>query len=189
MMYKHYLNEPVKDKLSKRTKLNLGCSSDYKEGWINVDIGEKDIYGSKTKVDVIHDLNKYPYPFRSEQFNYILSIGLIEHMRDLEKHVKELARISRNKSVIVIEVAHFSCYQAYRELYTHKFSLNCRQLFDIFTRNNIHLISKKLLFKNKFLRWLNPIINQNEFTQNFYERFLTGILPITNVRWAFKVQK
>ena len=36
-------------------KLNLGCGKNLLEGYINVDYYNK-------KADVIHDLNKYPYP-------------------------------------------------------------------------------------------------------------------------------
>ena len=34
-------------------KLNLGCGTDYKEGWINVDMGD-------CKCDVKHDLENFP---------------------------------------------------------------------------------------------------------------------------------
>ena len=56
-------------------KLNLGSGFDYKRGWINVDINNKDIYGRKIKIDVKHDLNKSPWPFKKNEF--VLSISLI----------------------------------------------------------------------------------------------------------------
>lgn len=174
----------MKIKFPERDKLNLGCAVDYREGWVNVDIGDKDLYGNKTKVDVIHDLNKYPYPFKDEQFKWILSIGLMEHMRDLERHIKELSRVSKKGCKLKIMVPYFLSYNSGRELYTHRFSLNAIQLFDIFRRNNFKLIKKGFIMsRSKSLRGLNNIINLNSHTQNFIEKFPI-IIPNT-IYWEF----
>lgn len=170
-------------------KLNLGCGADYKKGWINLDIDDnKDIYGRPVTVDVKHDLNKFPWPFKDNEFEKILMMGILEHIRDLEKGVKELARISKKGCVIKISVPYFMSYFAYRELYTHKFSLNSFQLFNIFKENCIELVSKKFVNNNRFLAWTCFFINQNDFTQNFYERFLAGIFPVNQIEWVMKVK-
>lgn len=46
-------------------KLNLGCGSDYRQGYINVDR----ISGV---ADVIHDLNEFPYPWPDNAADEIL---------------------------------------------------------------------------------------------------------------------
>jgi SAM-dependent methyltransferase len=167
-------------------KANLGCGTDYKAGWVNVDISNKDIYGRKIKVDVVHDLNKYPWPFESEEFEKILIKGTIEHVRDLEKGVREIGRISKKGSIIIVNVPYFMSYFAYREINTHKFSLNAFQLFDIFRRNEMTLVSKRLLNNNRWLKWIERFVNSGSFSQNFYERFFSGIFPMNQVEWVFK---
>ena len=43
------------------SKLNLGCGNDYKDGFVNVDIGN-------CKKDLEHNLEIFPYPFEDDQF-------------------------------------------------------------------------------------------------------------------------
>jgi predicted SAM-dependent methyltransferase len=153
-------------------KLNLGCGTDYRKGWINLDISDKDIYGGKTKTDICHDLNKYPYPFKDKEFEEILSIGVLEHIQNLEKHIKELSRISKTNCLVKVHVPYFLSYYSSRELYTHKFSLNCVQLFNIFRRNGFLLKEKRLVIGfSRLFRWITPFVNSSASIQNFLERF------------------
>ena len=39
-------------------KLNLGCGTDIKKGYINLDVAKLD------GVDVVHDINRLPLPFK-----------------------------------------------------------------------------------------------------------------------------
>ena len=166
-------------------KLNLGCGSDYREGWVNLDIGSKDVYGGSIRPDVVHDLNKYPYPFRNKDFDKILSIGVLEHMRDLEKHVKEISRIAKQGCRVKILVPYFLSYYSGREIYTHKFSLNCVQLFEVFKRNDLELTKKSLVIGHNFFffRFMSFIVNKSEFLQNLIERFPV-IIP-SSIEWEF----
>lgn len=47
-------------------KLNLGCGTDIRKGWINLDIAKLD------GIDVIHDVNNVPLPFEDNTFDYVL---------------------------------------------------------------------------------------------------------------------
>ena len=64
-----------------KKKLNLGCGRDYKEGWVNLENTNKYI-STKFKADIYHDLNKYPYPFKDDQFGLIVASHLVEHFDD-----------------------------------------------------------------------------------------------------------
>lgn len=75
-------------------KLNLGCGTDYREGFVNLDHG-------RCQADVYHDMNSVPYPFRDNQFSYILAIQVLEHL-DKDKWfeiVRELHRISMPNAI------------------------------------------------------------------------------------------
>lgn len=55
-------------------RLNFGCGTDYREGWVNLDVARL------PKVDVVHDINQFPYPFEDNEFDYILARHALEHV-------------------------------------------------------------------------------------------------------------
>lgn len=85
-------------------KLNLGCGSKILEGYINVD--KFDYY----PVDVVHDLEKFPYPFETDSVDYILLSHVLEHVGQNPDVfigiVRELFRICKPNSKIRIIVPH-----------------------------------------------------------------------------------
>lgn len=165
-------------------KLHLGCGHKYKEGWINLDFGNKDIYGEEIKVDVIHDLNKFPYPFKDNSFDRLLTEHTIEHLDDLEKVFSELVRITKSGGKIKIIVPYFSHYASFRDpTHKHYFSLDTITYFKGFK-----VTSKKLSFShNKTLKKIfNPLINLN---YRIYERFFSYILPAEECIWIIEPLK
>lgn len=87
----------------KNKKLNLGCGNILMKGYINVD------NNSNCKPDIVHDLNKYPYPFKDNYFNEIYLDHVIEHLDNPLLVLQELYRISKKNCIILIKCPHFSC--------------------------------------------------------------------------------
>lgn len=54
-------------------KLNFGCGSDIREGWVNLDIIPR-------KGVIVHDMMDTPYPFPDETFMLIDACGVLEHI-------------------------------------------------------------------------------------------------------------
>jgi SAM-dependent methyltransferase len=94
-------------------KLNLGSGLKVLKGWVNVDL--TDTYGAQ----IIHDLEKFPYPFKDNTFDEILMDNVLEHLEDTIKVMKELHRISKRGAIIKIIVPHYSGAMAWGHL-THK---------------------------------------------------------------------
>jgi GDP-D-mannose dehydratase len=57
-------------------KINLGCGKDIREGWINMDKIDT------PNVNIIHNLNEFPYPFGDNSIDYILMSHILEHLVD-----------------------------------------------------------------------------------------------------------
>jgi predicted SAM-dependent methyltransferase len=83
-------------------KLNLGCGTDYKEGFVNVD------FHSHLQIEVMHDLNVIPYPFADGEFDYILASHVLEHLDRPFVIMKELHRILKKDGELHVKVPHFS---------------------------------------------------------------------------------
>ncbi|MDD5012032.1 MAG: methyltransferase domain-containing protein [Candidatus Nanoarchaeia archaeon] len=113
------LNETVK-------KLNLGCGEDYRVGWVNLD------FNKEVKADVYHNLEKFPYPFKDDEFDLIYIDNALEHVQNVLKCIEELWRISKKGAEIIIYVPHFTGIYATKHLaHYHQFGIGT---FDIYKK-------------------------------------------------------
>jgi SAM-dependent methyltransferase len=94
-------------------KLNFGCGKDVKEGYLNADICKL------PGVDLKFNFDEFPYPFPDNEFGYIFSDNVIEHLDDIPRVFKELHRISSDGAEIRIIVPHYNGYGAYNDV-THR---------------------------------------------------------------------
>jgi SAM-dependent methyltransferase len=168
-------------------KLNLGCGADIRKGYVNLD------FVNQPGVDVVYDMNKFPWPFKDNEFDEVYCSHVLEHVDNLEKVMKEIKRICRNSARIIIRTPHFSCGVSYRDP-THK------RMFSYFTFDyfedeeyglpKFKIGKRKLNFTRKsftFLNYIfNPIINLNP---EIYERFFCWILPCSEVLFDLGVVK
>ena len=103
--------------------LHLGCGIKKVEGAVGVDIHPD------TKADIIHDLNKFPYPFNDSEFNMIICDSVLEHLVDIVKVMEEIHRIAKADALVKIVVPHFSSDDSFADL-THKhFFLSVHLIF------------------------------------------------------------
>ena len=91
-------------------KLNLGSGGKPLDGYINVDI----IAGAPN-VDIVHDLNSYPWPFESDSIDEIVMNQCLEHLIDKNLAMKEIHRILKKGAVAKIQVPHFTWQLAYAD--------------------------------------------------------------------------
>lgn len=172
--------------------LDLGCGDAKYKSNNNIVIGIDKV--NIKDVDIVHDLNKFPYPFKNNEFDLVYTSHTLEHLDNLDKVFQELIRITRNKGRIKIRVPHFSCGVSYRDP-THK-RLFSYFTFDYFTnecfytKSKFKIIKRKLNFTRQnftFLNYfVNPLINISPL---MYERFLCWILSCAEVIAELEVRK
>lgn len=83
-------------------RLNLGCGRYPKTGFVNLD------RGPLPGVDVVHDLASFPYPFEDGQFELIEADHVLEHLSDAFGAMREIHRILKPGSTLIVRVPHFS---------------------------------------------------------------------------------
>ena len=97
--------------------LDLGCGAKKWPGSLGVDISPD------TDADVVHDLNRFPYPLDDDAFDQVLMQDVLEHVAEPIKVIDELHRVCRNGTRIHIRTPHFSSMLAYSDpTHTHYFS-------------------------------------------------------------------
>ena len=94
--------ENIVDNLSEKSSLNIGCGSDIRPDFVNLDIA--DLPG----VDVVWDITQTPYPFEDNRFSSIIMINVLEHLPDTIKILEELHRICKPNASIVIRVPYWN---------------------------------------------------------------------------------
>jgi SAM-dependent methyltransferase len=174
-------------------KLNIGCGTDIKKGYVNLDL-------IKFKgVDVVWDIDQFPYPFSSETFSEIVMMHVLEHVTDVVKTVDELWRISKPGAIVRLEVPYFTGLNAVKDP-THKHffaaatfdffergKLGKGNYFDESSKTNFKILKRRIVYSDNFLlRILNPFVNLN---QKMYERFFCYLLPSQTLQIELKVIK
>ena len=81
-------------------RLNLGCGSDEKNGWVNVDCYSDSPFVVKA------DLNKKPWPWKDNTVTEVLLHNVLEHLPDTISVMKELYRVCSNGALVHIAVPH-----------------------------------------------------------------------------------
>lgn len=97
-------------------RLNLGCGTDYRAGYVNCDIDPR-------VADVVFDLRRPPYPFAEGSVDEIVANNVLEHVGDLPAVMDGLHRILRVGGKLGVTVPHFSSYGAMGH-YDHKMAFH-----------------------------------------------------------------
>jgi len=97
--------------------LNLGCGS-VKNDFPEADRTRKIVgvdNSPNTEADLLHDLNRFPYPLESDIFDLIILQDVLEHLEDVPQVLKEVHRVARNGALIRIRTPHYSSYYAFND--------------------------------------------------------------------------
>jgi len=188
--------------------LDVGCGINKMEGAIGIDINPN------TQADVVHDLNKFPYPFPDSEFDSIICTHIVEHIDDIVSFMEEIHRIGKPNALVKILTPHFSHRASYTDP-THKHHL-AAHAFDFFidevevpppfflravnrvfqfwyptnkfyTQAKFELVERKLLFSNLF-RWLWVGFLANSFV-DLYEFYFAFIFPARDMSFVLKILK
>ena len=173
--------------------LDLGCGKRKRKGAIGIDISED------TDADVIHDLNKFPYPFSDNEFDYVYADNIIEHLGDVVEVLEELHRITKNGTIIEIIVPFFRSHYAFIDpTHEHFFTVRSFDYFDpennfnrLYKYSRCQFKIKKVLFDEKMRHGLLGKIltwfaNKRPI---FYETRISIIFPLNTITYYLETLK
>src|SRR3989338_7832392 len=169
--------------------LDLGCGNHKISGSVGIDFVK--IPG----VDIVHNLNKFPYPFRDNTFDVIYANQVLEHLEpSLDKILKELCRICKPEGVIKILVPHALSVGGFSDP-THK-KFFTYFTFDYFgsneqsyyTKSRVKILKRELIYasgkkSSKLLKPLGQLINK---FPEIYSHFFAFMFPASTIYFELK---
>jgi len=153
-------------------RLDIGCGVNKIPGATYLDINPK------VNPDILHDLNKFPYPIADNSFDEIYAKHVIEHLDDPSGFMREISRILRPAGIVFIETPHFSSRVAYSEP-QHKLFFSYFMFNSLINGLDLEVVEQRITFYKSF-RAAGISYLANKYP-DAYERFWTYIFPAENV--------
>jgi len=159
-------------------KLNLGCGSDIRQDYINLDFQES------PGVDIVHNLNKYPWPFEEDEVDEVVMKNILEHLEDPKKSLLELRRICKPGSKIYIRVPHFSSCNVWGDI-EHKRGFNYSTFLNQNLQEYFKVLNQRITFSH-FKFYMRPFANRFPL---FYEKHFAYSFPAVDLLIELEVKK
>jgi SAM-dependent methyltransferase len=167
--------------------LDVGCGSAKHPGAVGLDVSPQ------TAADIVHDLDRFPYPLEDSSFDQILLQDVIEHLAEPIRVFEELHRIATPRARVHLRTPHFSSALAYGDpTHRHYFStLAIRSLaeprFAHYTEVRFRVVHVTL---DMWLAYralgLELLFNR---AQGTYEKYFAFVCPSMNIRAELEVLK
>lgn len=174
--------------------LELGCGRRKTPGAIGVDVNPR------SEADVIHDLDRFPYPFDDDSFDEVICSDVLEHIDDPIGAVCEIHRILRDGGLVRIRGPFPSGSNLHTDL-THRRAFTSRSfdyfipgtdLFDRYAYADVrfeqvhcryHVASGR---KSRLRKWLVRWADRRKAT---FERKYMYLLPIEDISFVLRAHK
>lgn len=181
---------------SQLTRLDLGCGIRKRKGALGIDIIENNV------VDIVHDLNIYPWPLADNSFDDVLMDNSLEHLDSVVRTMEEIHRIAKNGALITIKVPYFRSHYAIDPTHKQYFVSHSFSYFDpnhIWSKHyrysDVQFKVKKIRFDERirysklnmlFFSLSRRIANRKPF---FYEEYLGHLFPMKEISFYLEAIK
>ncbi|MDT8384903.1 MAG: class I SAM-dependent methyltransferase [Gammaproteobacteria bacterium] len=180
----------------KQKCLDIGCGKCKTVNCVGVD------RVSLEGVDVVHNLDQFPWPFKENSFDVLFSNHFLEHVDDILGTLAEIHRIAKPNARVNVRVPHYASDNFHSDL-THKvafgyrsfdhFSINERIAYDFYSDFKFEILHRRLKFMGPDVRfdpfkWLGieALVN---LIPRIYERFFVYFLPPVEIQFQLRVIK
>jgi SAM-dependent methyltransferase len=172
--------------------LDVGCGINKYPGSIGID------NNPSSRADVLCDLDRLPYPFKSGTFDQVRVIHVIEHVVNVIAAMEEFHRLSRSGGRVIVVTPHYTDFSSFCDP-THRWHLNSFS-FRYFGEDNAGygyyspVRFREISVRVKLLalwRWLGFQLLVNRFPRfrRFWEHYLCYVVRGKVIEFEFEVLK
>jgi SAM-dependent methyltransferase len=172
--------------------LDVGCGNDKILGAVGIDL----VPGPQ--IDIVHDLDRMPWPVETSSFDVIRLWSVMEHLHDLVAVMEEVHRVARPGAIVLIGTPHFSSANAYTDP-THVHFLSGRFLdyfvegtemsghYGFYSKVRFRLLERRVTLSPFWARLrMTRLMNR---MLPLYETYLCGIIRGADVQLKLSVVK
>jgi SAM-dependent methyltransferase len=174
--------------------LHVGCGGSKLTGAVGVDVLKL------PAVDIVHDINKAPWPFPDNSFDILFAHSVVEHLGSIVTFLNEAYRVGKNGGRIIISVPYFRSIDSFSDpTHTHFFT---SESLDYFLDDN-NKLSRYDYTKIKFgkigfwygwpgespnfiVRLFKKFIYSHK---KFYDQYLSLLMPGKILTWELEIKK
>ena len=125
-----------------RVKLNLGAGTDTRGGYVNHDLVPL------PGIEVVHDLNDYPWPWSDSSADEIVAKDVLEHLDAFVKAMEEIHRILKPGGTSSIKVPYWNSYSCHADP-THRRGFH-ELTFRFFDPDSVYCLERPYYTKARF---------------------------------------
>lgn len=174
--------------------LHLGCGHAKLPGAVGVDVL------AFPEVDVVHDLDRAPWPFAADAFDVVVAHAVVEHLDDIVSAMEEMWRVTKDNGSIVINVPYFRHTDAFGDP-THRryFTSQSMDVFLSESRPGAQYEYTKAHFALKGFWYGWPQESERALVRAFkrfihthkrlYDQYLSLLVLVKIVTWELMVKK
>ena len=157
--------------VSRPRRLHLGCGADVLDGWTNHDLA------MLPGVDVVHDLDVFPWPFETASYDVVKMQHVLEHLEHPIPAIEELHRITKQRGRVFVRVPYWNS-QDFASDPTHRTRFN-EYTFDYFDpstrhgRERAYYANARFAIRSKTY-WMKPALVYVPVRMQFAQRLLSG---------------
>jgi len=188
--------EPARGKRRQMTGpriLDLGCGNRKRPGTFGIDVNPR------SAADLVHDLNRIPYPLPDSSFDEIYLDNVLEHLENVIPVMEELHRLARPGALVKIIVPYFRARWACIDpTHRHFFTVDSFSYFDprhphckVYDYSLARFEVEVTVFNETIRRgWFTTLVKAvaNKWPWR-YEKYLSHLYPLDDLSFYLRVLK
>lgn len=169
--------------------LDVGCGIRKLSGAVGID------GNPRTQADIVHDLNRTPWPLGENQFDHVYCRHVLEHLEDIVRTMEEIHRVAQPGALVEILTPHFSSLYSWRDP-THRHHLSLESfdyftegpaLMTFYTQKRFVIERKEIRFGSALISWIPRLIAR--LSPHKYENHFAFIFPAKELYFRLRVIK
>lgn len=174
-------------------RLDLGCGRRKREGWTGVDSNPA------VSPDVLHSLERFPYPFADSSVDEVVMDNSLEHLHDQLGVMEELHRVAKPGALITLHVPYFRSHWAFNDpTHVRFFSVEAFYHFDpshpyheLYPYSKARFAVEAVVFNERIAR--GPVRSLAKRLANRwpvrYEDWLSHLVPLDELTFRLRALK